>query len=585
MTITLTAKFVQTTLSEVAAYTESHTDAEALAWFYDLPYPLGPSSQTNEVIVAIFALIDDPETYTPSQMVVNITTSYHSSLRFAGTPTIGGEEITESHIIESFHVDSLGRTIVGLFVEHLYNVVGPITTLSQYNYDIEIVNSLNTEEHYANAYNGILSFPFAPEPEPNGYTFIYGTNPGAAPLTWDKPGSLTFDTGLDKGVLYLSDRSGIAWNGLTAIQEQHSGGMNEPQYFEGNKYVEIESSGDYSATLTAVTYPDEFLEYDGYIEIAAGVLAANQESKEFHLSYRTLVGDELVGINAGYKIHIVYNLTAVPSEISYQTTGDSIDLSEFSWDLSTRPETAVGYQPTAHIIVDSRYVNPDVLNLLEDIIYGTNSVSAYLPPLNELLNILIGYNRLVITDNGDGTYTATGPDSYFSSITDDSFTLISDTAFNIKKLFIGGMIAEPITVLTSNPVLSSLPIGTQIFFPYATPPGIWETNGSETLSPITEYSGTTLITENLAIYTQSQYPTIAIAVDALIASQDPDFVMPAEYGPTASVMMAGKTWFDWLAEQITHGMSGVLLSVFMSVEYGITENIADNFVVSSTPLD
>ena len=48
-----------------------------------------------------------------------------------------------------------------------------------------------------------------------------------ARITWDGVGEKLFETGTDRGVLYIQDKGaypkGVAWNGLTSVTESPSG--------------------------------------------------------------------------------------------------------------------------------------------------------------------------------------------------------------------------------------------------------------------------------------------------------------------------------------------------------------------------
>ncbi len=39
-------------------------------------------------------------------------------------------------------------------------------------------------------------------------------------IVWDNIGDRFYESGLDRGVLYLSDGSGVPWNGLISIIEK-----------------------------------------------------------------------------------------------------------------------------------------------------------------------------------------------------------------------------------------------------------------------------------------------------------------------------------------------------------------------------
>src|SRR5580765_2617317 len=137
-------------------------------------------------------------------------------------------------------------------------------------------------------------------------------------LIWDTAGSKVYETGLDKGVLYLSDGSAVPWNGLTSIVEKFDK-ESESVYYDGMKITDLVYLGDFAATLKAITYPDQFIELDGYGFLRQGMYVGNQLPKTFSLSYRTRIGNDVDGDVAGYKIHILYNLTAIPTDRTYNT--------------------------------------------------------------------------------------------------------------------------------------------------------------------------------------------------------------------------------------------------------------------------
>ena len=205
-------------------------------------------------------------------------------------------------------------------------------------------------------------------------------------ITWDKPGERTFETGCDHGVLYEPNAqgvfaSGVAWNGLVNVTESPSGAEANPQYADNMKYLNLKSAEEFGATIEAITYPDEFGKYNGEAQPEAGVYLGQQRRGTFGLSYRTLIGNDLVGTDFGYKIHLVWNADAAPSEKAYATVNDSPEATTFSWELTTT-KVAVGtiggkkYSPAASMTIDSTKVNADALAELERILYGTDAVEA-----------------------------------------------------------------------------------------------------------------------------------------------------------------------------------------------------------------
>lgn len=189
-------------------------------------------------------------------------------------------------------------------------------------------------------------------------------------LFWDQVGERSYEAGIDHGVLYLADGSGIPWNGLISIEEDMGGDSSEPSYFDGVKILDIPSTGDFSASLSAFTCPEEFMDLEGISEISDGMYVDGQDSKTFGLSYRSQIGNDILGIDYGYKIHLLYNLTATSESKTHETLNDSANLMELSWKISGVPEQFPNYRPTAHIIFDSRFLDPEILLELETILYG-----------------------------------------------------------------------------------------------------------------------------------------------------------------------------------------------------------------------
>lgn len=243
-------------------------------------------------------------------------------------------------------------------------------------------------------------------------------------LVWNQSGEHRYEAGLDRGVLYLPDGGGVPWNGLRAVEED-VGSTSDPVYFDGVKINDIVTLGDFSAVMKAFTYPEEFLQFEGLIEDQTGLFIADQPQKTFHLSYRTKIGDDINGIDAGYKIHLLYNLTAIPSQKVYETLTLDSEPMEFEWDITAIPEEIEGFRPTAHIIIDSRKIDPWLLEDIEVILYGDSTRDPELPSLQAFATFIRTWDRLIIVDNGDGTWTAT-------TNRDGMIEMLDETTFQIN---------------------------------------------------------------------------------------------------------------------------------------------------------
>lgn len=198
-----------------------------------------------------------------------------------------------------------------------------------------------------------------------------------AKLEWDKTGERLYETGTDRGVLYVASNgtypTGVAWNGLTGVDENPSGAEANAQYADNIKYLELRSAEDFGATVTAYTYPDEFEQCDGSAEPAEGMYIGQQARKMFGMSYRTKIGNDVDGDEHGYYIHLIYGATASPSQRSYKTVNDSPEPIEFSWEVTTTPVNITGYKPVAHIRINSTKADPEKLAVLESVLYGANA--------------------------------------------------------------------------------------------------------------------------------------------------------------------------------------------------------------------
>lgn len=259
-------------------------------------------------------------------------------------------------------------------------------------------------------------------------------------LKWNNPGDNVYETGIDRGVLYVPNSDGVPWNGLKAVVERPSGGSARAYYFDGVKYANISSAEEFEATIGAFTYPDEFMLCDGTARVHSGLYATQQPRKSFGLSYRTKIGNDLTD-QYGYKIHLIYNALAAPSERNSNTLGGSVETTDFSWDITTRPPAMTGYRRTAHLIVDTRSSNPQAVSDVEDILYGTEEDPPRLPTLAELITVFDAYAILSVTDNGDGTFTVDGPDEAITMLSADVFEItwpsavpIDAETYNISSL-------------------------------------------------------------------------------------------------------------------------------------------------------
>lgn len=205
-----------------------------------------------------------------------------------------------------------------------------------------------------------------------------------AKLTWDETGARLYETGVRMGVLYPQAAGGtypkgIAWNGLTAVNENPSGAEANKQYADDINYLNLYSAEEFGCTIEAYTYPEEFAECDGSAEVADGVYIGQQDRKAFGFCYRTVVGNDVQNDAYGYKLHLVYGCKASPSSKGYQTINNSPEAINFSWEVTTTPVNVKYHKPVATLTIDSTKVDSAKLTALEAKLYGSESSDAELP--------------------------------------------------------------------------------------------------------------------------------------------------------------------------------------------------------------
>ena len=203
-------------------------------------------------------------------------------------------------------------------------------------------------------------------------------------LKWDQTGEKLYETGVEQLALYVQAADGtypkgVAWNGVTAVNESPSGAEETALYANDSKYLGLRSKEDYGSTIEAYTYPDEFEECDGSAEIATGVSVGQQTHKPFGFAYKSLIGNDTEGETHGYKLHLVYNASASPSEKAHSTINESPEAVTMSWEIKTTPLPIPGKKPSATITINSTKVNAAKLAAFEEILYGSSTADATLP--------------------------------------------------------------------------------------------------------------------------------------------------------------------------------------------------------------
>ena len=212
-------------------------------------------------------------------------------------------------------------------------------------------------------------------------------------LTWHGAGEREIEAGVSEVALFPMGASGyeagVAWNGVTAINENPSGADITDLYADNIKYASMRSAEKFGFTIEAYTYPDEWAECDGSKEAATGVFLGQQARKAFGLVYKTNIGDEAhPGMDKGYKLHLIYNSTAAPSGRGYTTINDNPDAISFSWEADSTPVAVTGHKATSEITIDSTKADSTKLTTLLTTIYGGENTDPTMPTPDQVLGAL-----------------------------------------------------------------------------------------------------------------------------------------------------------------------------------------------------
>ena len=224
-----------------------------------------------------------------------------------------------------------------------------------------------------------------------------------AKMTWDTTGNRFFHTGVSDVALFMQTGqsstndgyvTGIPWSGVTGITQSPDGADAQNFYADNIKYLSLRAKENWKGTIKCYQYPETFKQALGRKELVAGskVWVGQQPRKSFGLVWKTKYGNDTDGEDHGYVLHIAYGLTAGPSEEEDNTTNETPEINEFSFDLESTPaSTSDGSFVSSYVELNSTdFTTTAAAGKLNDVIeyiYGSASSSVYtMPTLTYLKN-------------------------------------------------------------------------------------------------------------------------------------------------------------------------------------------------------
>lgn len=216
-----------------------------------------------------------------------------------------------------------------------------------------------------------------------------------AKLEWHQTGKKRFFTGVEKTALYVQNETGyakgVAWDGVTALNETPSGGEPTKYYADDAPYLTMYSLETLGGTIEAYQYPDEFKACNGEKELVTGIVIGQQTRKGFGLAFETLIGNDTESTDHGKELHILYGCKASPSEMGHSTVNESPEAGTMSWSFTTDPvNVGDDYKPTSRVVIDSTKVTAAAWKALEDYVFGTAETDPELPLPAKIIEIVEG---------------------------------------------------------------------------------------------------------------------------------------------------------------------------------------------------
>lgn len=248
-------------------------------------------------------------------------------------------------------------------------------------------------------------------------------------LTWGDAGTREYQAGLDRGVVYI-DGAAHAWSGLVSVKTEVKKKV-ESVFYDGVKVDDIVVHEGFEGEISALTYPDAFEACMGWSETdQVGVFASEQFPERFHLTWRSQIGNDQEALGSDYRIHLLYNATAIAKDIEYETITDETEPLEFEWDITAVAEPVSGLRPACHYILDTRKMDPELVGDLETILYGDETTDPSMPPMRSILTFIEKWDRIIVKDLGNGIFTVTAGDELTIN-PDGSWILTDANATNI----------------------------------------------------------------------------------------------------------------------------------------------------------
>lgn len=251
-------------------------------------------------------------------------------------------------------------------------------------------------------------------------------------LTWDVNAT---DRKYSSGVDHVSIRNltmkighnAWAWNGVTAINDNITGGESTKIYADNISYLNLTSDEEYGCTIESLQEPNAFAQFDGKKELVFGsdsifngikaFQATQQVRNAFGLIYRTWYGDDDTPAGSNPKncsYHFIYNCKASPASNEHATVNETPEAATHSREITTTKQSfdftswGMGRIKTAHIEIDCRGLSDlafsKVVAYVEDSAMpmpDAETFKEFLDPNENIVGVEVDYENGTIERIGD----------------------------------------------------------------------------------------------------------------------------------------------------------------------------------------
>lgn len=227
-------------------------------------------------------------------------------------------------------------------------------------------------------------------------------------MLWDQ---IDLQRGISSVVIF--DELPVPVGGVTGIELDGDPDTNFKGYYDGVPYRKRAHVNRLTGVLHVVTLPLIFHTESG--PVSESPMARN---KRFNMCY----------MEGSDKLHILYQISFDSVYGSHETiNADNDRLQEYELEFSVGGlrQDKTNY---SHVLLDFTETPTALKEQILDVVFGTPGNLARLPNPDKLLSMFEPHAIFVVVDHGDGTWTATGPDEYFTFGPNSYFEISTPTA-------------------------------------------------------------------------------------------------------------------------------------------------------------